>query len=306
MEFQKMLDMLFILLERRRVNAGELAARYHVSVRTIYRYADDMTIAGVPVDRTRGPNGGISISDAYKLPRGFMLREEYERAIEALRAMESQMHDPVLRSAIQKLSSQIKRERQDGALSGNILVDGGTWGDERKFSDKLSLINRAIDERRALEIEYVDRGGERTRRVICPHLLVYKQNIWYTYAHCRLRGAFRLFKLGRIRSAKETGQTFCRIPFSREEIPLSFWNDSEKTVSARFQIMPEVLPFAEEWLGIENITEQNGGYYADVTLPDDESLVGKILSAGPGVIVLAPRRLAEQVKEAALRTAGAH
>ena len=143
-------------------------------------------------------------------------------------------------------------------------------GQRAKFSDKLRLVSRATEEREAMEIDYVARDGKRTRRIILPHLLVYKQNIWYVYAFCRLRNEFRLFKIGRMRSVVLTGETFERIPFSREDVPLSFWTDGESCVDARFQISKEVLPFAEEWLGIENVYEQDGKFYADVTLPDDE------------------------------------
>ena len=303
MKYQHMIDMLFVLLAKRRISAGELAARYNISVRTVYRYIDEMTVAGIPIDVARGAGGGIYISDTYKLPKGYMTREEYESAIGAMQAMESELGDPALSSAISKLSAKAKEERQDGAITGNILVDSGTWGNERKFSEKLTLLERAIAEKEALEIDYIARDGERTRRIVLPHLLVYKQNIWYVYAYCRLRGAFRLFKIGRMRSILKTGEHFSPMPFSRDDVPLSFWTDEEQTVQAKFLISPDVLPFAEEWLGIENVREEDGQFVADVTLPDDDQLVEKILSAGAGFKVLSPAPLAERVRDEARKIA---
>ena len=241
MKYQVMIDMLFLLLKRRKVNAGELAARYGISPRTVYRYIEEMTVSGIPIDLARGAGGGIYISDAYKLPRGFMTRGEYDKAIEAMQAMESELGDAELRSAIEKLSAQRKRESRDDALSGNLLVDSGAWGSDRTFSEKLRLLSRATDEREALEIDYTARDGRRTRRVILPHLLVCKQNLWYVYAFCRLREEFRLFKVGRIRSMIGTGETFERLPFSRADVPLSFWTDGEKCVEAKFSIAPDVF-----------------------------------------------------------------
>lgn len=299
MKYQIMTGILFTLLAKRKVSAGELAGKYGVSVRTIYRYVDELTVSGIPIDVARGANGGIYISDAYKLPKGFLTKEEYARAIEAMLAMNAQFTDPVLDSAIQKLSAQMKSEKYDLTLSGNILVDSGTWGDERNFSEKLSLLERAIEEREALEIDYISREGERTQRKIFPHLLVYKQNIWYVYAYCTTREAFRLFKLGRMRSVLKTGETFEKKPFRREDVPLKFWHDGENTVFARFEIFPEALPFAEEWLGVENVKRQDESYYAEVELPDDESLVGKILSVGAGFRVVSPASLARRVEAAA-------
>ena len=303
MKYQIMIGMLFVLLAKRKVTANELAAHFDISPRSVYRYIEEMIVAGIPIDVARGAGGGICISDAYKLPRGFFTREEYARTLQAMQAMESEMDDPVLRAAIGKLTAQMKSERLDEAISGNILVDSGAWGSERRFSEKLALIERATDEREALEIDYVDRGGERTHRVILPHLLVYKQNIWYVYAFCRTRSAFRLFKIGRMRTIIATGEKFERLPFSRKDIPLSFWTDSEKCVDARFALTKEALPFAEEWLGVEAVYEQDGKKYAEATLPDDGSLVAKILSAGAGFIVLAPASLAERVRQEAEKIA---
>lgn len=296
MKFEILLGILFTLLTRHRSSARELAETYGVSTRTIYRYIDEMTVAGVPIDVRRGQDGGIFLSDAYSLPRGFFTREEYARAIDAMTAMNEQLRDDALSSAIAKLSAQSKREKRN-PLSGNILVDGGTWGDERKFSDKLSVLERAIEEREALEIEYVDRGGEQTRRTILPHLLVLKQNVWYVYAYCRLREEFRLFKAGRMRTIVKTGETFEKIPFDREQIPLNFRYGER--IDALFEISPAALPLAEEWLGVENIRTRDGKFYAEAELPDDEGLVGKILSLGAGLKVLRPAELKERVKEEA-------
>ena len=306
MKYQVMMGILFTLLKNRRATAQELAARFDISPRSVYRYIEEMTVAGIPIDVARGQYGGIYISDAYKLPRGFLTRTEYERAVAAMRAMDSEWQDEALSSAIRKLTSQMKSERQDEAVTGEILVDSGTWGKESRFSDKLLLLERAVKAREALEIDYVDRGGGRTHRVILPHLLVYKQNIWYIFAFCRKRDAFRLFKVGRIRTAFSTGETFERLPFTRADIPLSFWKDDEKCVEARFALTDEAVPFAEEWLGIEAIYEKDGKKYAEATLPDDSALIGKILSAGAGFTVLSPASLAERVRRAAERIAAAY
>ncbi len=299
MKFQIMLEILFILLARRKVSAGELAKKFEVSVRTIYRYIDEMTIAGIPIDVARGSNGGVYISDSFKLPKGLMTKEEYARTIQAMLAMNEQLKDSSLDSAIQKLSAQMKSEKYDLTLSGNILVDSGTWGDTNRFSEKLSLLERSIEEKFALDIDYISRDGVRSQRRIFPHLLVYKQNIWYVYAWCTTRNAFRLFKLGRMRSMLKTEEIFTPVPFRREDVPLKFWHDADKTVLARFEIFCDALPLVEEWLGVDNVQNFKGKYISEVELPDDESLVGKILSMGPGIKVLSPETLAERVSVAA-------
>lgn len=300
MKTRILVGILFTLLERKRVSAGELAQKYGCSERSIFRYIDELTCAGIPIDVVRGANGGICISDAFKLPRGLLTREEGLRLSEAIKAMCEQLRDPALLSAAKKLEVQYCDEP---LTLGNILVDSGSWGDRHNFSDKLSLLENAISERAELAIDYVNREGEYTRRRIQPHLLVLKQNVWYVFAWCMLRKEFRLFKLGRIRAAVRTGKTFERHFFLRDDIPLGFWPSEDSAVLARFEISPEALPFVQDWLGAENIVTEKGVHVADVVLPDDSSLVGKILSFGAGLKVISPESLKERVRKEALRLA---
>lgn len=298
-----MIGILFTLLNKRKVSANELAAKYDCSPRSIYRYIDEMTIAGIPIDVMRGANGGIYISDAFKLPKGFFTENEYKCTLDALYAMYGQVGDDTFLSAINKLSSQAKQEKYSLTVSGNILIDSGTWGDSARFSEKLSLLQHAIKENEMLDIDYVSREGEHTKRRILPHLLVLKQNVWYVYAYCLKRKAFRLFKLGRIRTVLKTEEFFQPIEFRQEDIPLTFWQNDNSTIFVTFEISSKALPVAEEWLGIENIVKRGDCYFAEVSLPNDDSLLGKILSMGAGCKVLSPESLKKQVRETALQIA---
>lgn len=304
MKFAILLKILFELLAKRKVTATYLSEKHNLSPRTVYRYIDLLSLS-VPVYVKRGRNGGIYIADNYKLPVGFMTKEEYESAIEALSAMYSQLPEERFLAAKRKLSAQVKAEARELVLSGDIdtiLVDGGTWGDTHTFSEKLRLVENCIKEKAVLEIEYHSRSGEKTQRKIEPHVLVFKQNVWYVYAFCHKQRAFRLFRLGRIFMALKTEERFAKRPFKREDIPLNYWT-SEKSIDACFEIRKAAFADAQDWLGVENMQLVGDVWRAEVTLPDDESLVRKIVSLGSGIKVLSPVELGERVKKAALSVA---
>lgn len=300
MKFTILLEILFDLLAKRKVTASYFAQKHDISVRTVYRYIDQLSIS-VPVYIKRGRNGGICISDSYKLPVGFMTKEEYESAIDALETMYSQLPQERFLMAKRKLSAQIKTENRDTSLSGqigSIIVDGGTWGDTKSFSEKLRLFEESIQNKTLLEIEYHARKGEKSMRKIEPHVLVCKQAVWYVYAFCHKQRAFRLFRLGRVFSVIKTEERFQRRPFTREDIPLNFWSSATQSVEARFEIGKEAFADAIDWLGDENLRLIDGKWYADVLLPDDDTLVKKILGLGAGVTVLSPPHLREKVARA--------
>ena len=106
MKFSILLDILFALLIKRKATAPYFAEKHGISVRTVYRYIDLLSIT-VPVYVKRGRDGGICISDSYKLPVGFMTKEEYDAAIESLTAMYAQLPQERFLSTMRKLSAQM-------------------------------------------------------------------------------------------------------------------------------------------------------------------------------------------------------
>ena len=87
MKYQTMINILMLLLSKRKLTAREIARRYDISTRSVYRYVDELNVCGVPVDVARGRYGGITIPDTFRLPTGYFTREEYASAINALSAM---------------------------------------------------------------------------------------------------------------------------------------------------------------------------------------------------------------------------
>lgn len=299
MKYQIMVKILMLLLARRKATAREIADRYDISIRSVYRYVEELAVAGIPVDVARGRYGGITIADTYRLPVGYFTKEEYSAAVNALTAMSSQVSDEAVLTALEKLQRQIKSENADRSVSGSIIVDGGTWGDTKNFADKMSVCERAVEESLCLDIDYISRSGEHSRRIIDPHVLIFKQNVWYVYAFCHTKQDWRTFKIGRIKNARFTGKTFEKRRITREEIPLNFRYRAEELAEICLEIEKDKLPDVEEWLGIDNIEPRGNKFIAEVAVPDDEGLVSKILGFGGGVRVLAPEQLKQRVIEAA-------
>ncbi len=303
MKFDVMLKILINLLSRHKVTASELAEKYEVSVRSVYRYVEELTICGVPIDMERGRFGGITIADTYRLPSGYLTKDEFSATVNALNAMYSQINDINLLTAREKLESKQKSERRELSVCGNIIVDGGSWGDTKKFSDKMQVCERAVNESKCLLIDYISREGEHSKRVIDPYVMIFKQNVWYIYAYCHSKQQFRTFKIGRIRSAVFTGKEFVKKNISRDDIDLNFYYGNESLIDVTLEIAAGSLADVEEWLGIDNIEPRGNGFVARLSMPDDGVLVNKILSYGGAVKVLDPPELKQKVKEVAKRIA---
>ena len=304
MKFEIMINILFDLLNYKKVKSTYLTQKYGICARTVYRYVNCLDLAGVPIYTTRGRNGGICLIDTFRLSSTFMTVKEYEQVIKSLAAIVESVPDKTLSSAISKLKATVKPEYGGfDVKSGNLIIDGGPWGDTVGYKAKLRVIEQSLSETRELFIRYHDRNGTVSERVIEPHVIVFKQGIWYVYAYCRLREDFRFFKTGRIESAILRDKKFTRREISEKELPLDFWHNSVKAERVVMEIDKSVVSDVEEWLGIENVTEENGKFTANVSLPFDDGLISKIMSYSSGIKIIAPKALKDKIKATALAVA---
>lgn len=300
-----MINILFDLLSKRSVTARYLAQKYEVCTRSVYRYIECIEAAGVPLYTTRGRNGGFHIMDTFRLPATFMTAQEFDRVLNSLNAIFSGVPDKTLESAINKLKATVKPEYGGFDIkSGNLIIDGGPWGDTVGYKAKLQVIEKSLNETRELFIRYHDRNGTVSERTIEPHVIVFKQGIWYVYAYCHLRKDFRFFKTGRIEVATILNNKFERRDLSEQNLPMDFWHNSVKAERVVMEIDKGVVSDVEEWLGIENVKNTGGKFYAEVSLPFDDGLISKIMSYSSGIKVIAPETLKNKIKATALAVAG--
>lgn len=298
MKYEIMMGILFDLLSKRTVKASYLAQKYEVSVRSIYRYITCLEMAGVPLYTVRGNNGGISIVDTYRLSSTFLTKTEFETTVNTLSAIEKSVPNKQLSSVINKLTATIKYDYSNFNISsGNLIIDAGPWGDTVGYKEKLGVIQKSIENNSKLLIKYHDRNGEITERIIEPHLILFKQGLWYVYAYCTMRNDFRFFKTGRIEYANILNEKFERRQLDKEQLPLNFWENNVLATQIDMEIDKSVVSDVEEWLGIEHVSQVNGKFYASASLPFDNGLVSKIMSYGSGIKVTAPKELKDKIKQ---------
>lgn len=292
MKYQTMLKILFLLLARKKVSAKYIADRYELSLRTVYRYIDELSLADVPIYNVRGRNGGYAISDTYKIPATFLTDEESEKIIATLTQINKELGSNVIETAITKLSAVSKGGEESLSLNlGNLIIDGTAWGTVGVYTETLKLIQQAIESKNLVTISYVNRVGEASERVIEPHLLALKQGLWYTYAYCTLRKEFRLFKVGRIEKAKLLNDTFSRREIESVNEIFSKWY-AEEPEDVDFIVDKSFKADVEEWLGVNNVSVQKDGtVIASTKLPINDYLTAKILSFGDKIKVIAPKKL---------------
>lgn len=300
MKYQVLIEILFLLLSRKSVSAKYISERFEISLRTAYRYLQEIELCDIPVIAERGVNGGFSIADTFKLPASFLTESEFLKLSSVINAVGEQIGDASeLEHIKNKLYCASKTEKESNLSSSQLIIDGSDWSVGSSYKNKLSVITRAIDKHELLEISYHDREGEVSTRIIEPHALALKQGLWYAFAYCRLREDFRLFKIGRIEYAKACGKFELR-EFDANNLPFNEWYNSIKRVEFEFEVDKSIKSEVEEWLGIENVHElKSGKIIASARLPYDKGLVYQIMRFGSKIKVVKPDYVKKEILNSA-------
>lgn len=272
------------------VTANELAQKYEMSTRSIYRYVAVLSEGGVPIESQQGRGGGWRIIDTYKVKATYFTDEEYKRLIFALQSFSLQ--DDVIKSVTQKLEGLKRVHSSATVLKNNQFVVDST---DISVGDKVNVLSDAISQRLLCTIEYHSKDGVDTVRTVEPYCLVMKDGAWYVYCFCRLRKGFRYFKVGRI-VRLEVGEKFVGREFRVDSsvIQTDVLRDKE-LCQVLLSLDASALSATEEWLGVNAVAKVGDEYIAKATLPYDDMLVNRVMSLGSGVKVERPEKLRQAV-----------
>ena len=194
MKIDRLLGILSVLANSSRITIQELAERFEVSKRTIFRDLDTLNESGVPIVTYSGIGGGVAVIEGYKLKNNILLRKDIKNVFTALNGLMSIDESTDLTNQMAKL---IPEETSMVFSESDYVIDLSSWFQDSITQEKVSNFHKAIKNRNCIYLEYISKRS-RSARIIHPHKLVFKQSYWYLYAFCEDNQEFRLFKVNRI------------------------------------------------------------------------------------------------------------
>lgn len=286
----RLLGIIYILLSKETVTAKELAERFEVSVRTIYRDVDNLSMAGIPVYTRKGKSGGISLTSQFVLNKMLVTKEEQDQILSALVSLQET-------GALKEKETMSKLADFFRAEPANwVAIDFSDWSGRRQAL--FEQVREAILSHRVLSFDYYGQSGTMSHRVVEPVQLLFKEYTWYLRAFCRERKGMRLFKLLRMKRVEMTDE--------------SFFPQEHRTEAAGTEgcLNMDALPFTTLILLIdkqeafrvydrfeeEEITVlENGDFLIRVNYVMDEWVYGLIFSFGAAAEVLEPAEVKQEV-----------
>ncbi len=291
MKIDRQLGIITILLQRSKVTAPELAAKFEVSRRTILRDIDDICMAGIPVATCQGGDGGIRIAEGYKLDKSVLTVDELNSIVAGLKGIGSVTDTSRTERLINKLAPE---KKGIVSMQDSILIDLASHY-KNSLSEKIGLIKNAIKDKKVISFDYYSPKGKE-RRSIEPCIITFKWTSWYVYGFCRVKGDFRLFKLNRLWKPCIGEESFepRDIPGGGAEIGEYLTDENKVTIlfdkSAEYMLVDEYGPESYEETG-------DGKLRMTVGYTNRDHIVRWILGFGEQAEVLKPEDLVREVVE---------
>jgi len=299
MQINRLLEMIYILLHKKRVSAGELAEQLGVSRRTIYRDIDTLSLAGIPVYTEKGRGGGVRLLPDFVLHKSILSEGEQTEILSALHGL-SNIKTADTKQVLQKLSATFNKP-----VTNWLEVDFSEWNYENDF---FNAFKTAILERRIVEFEYYNSYGEQTFRQIEPMQLWFKAKAWYLRGFCLKKQGMRLYKLSRIKHLLVTDTYFTE----RDSLLGSDESDQDTSeglqmITLKLHIGPEMAyrvydDFTQSEIG----RQPDGSFLVTTTIPETHGIYGFLLSYRRYIEVLEPEHIRRIIRDEAVEISKNH
>jgi len=299
--FDRIIAILIQLQSKKIVRAQELADRFEVSLRTIYRDIRTLEASGVPIYSEAGV--GYALMEGYRLPPVMFTREEVGSFIAAEKLMQK-FTDPSMgshyASAMYKLKSVLRSTDKDwlSNIESSLLMQNKEQLFHTSSPNTLPVLFESISEKKQILLSYKTLEAEEpTTRNIEPVGVFHDHNNWYFLGYCHLRKDYRQFRTDRIQGIKKTD---CDFTIEHDSLE-TYLNKNETIPTTKVRILIDkkiarYLEFERKYHGYISEKETDGQIEMTFMCRDIESGFPRwFLMFGDYATILEPESLKSRV-----------
>jgi predicted DNA-binding transcriptional regulator YafY len=293
------------LQSKRVVKAQDIAERFNISLRTVYRDVRTLEQAGVPISGEVGV--GYSIMDGYRLPPVMFTIDEATAFLTAEKLVEKLTDAPTeesYKSAMYKVKAVLRSAEKDHLenMDRSIEVVRNPYLPDVKPGPLQSIL-RGISEKKILAIDYfANHSQEKTKRNIDPVGIFYSGNKWHLIAWCHLRKDYRNFRVDRISGIASTALSVTKVHPSLQTF-LKKVSKEEKLHPVVMLVEKEVLRYFGDqkyYNGFVSEKELNGKIEMTFLSASLESFSRWFMMYGDHAEIISPDSLKRMIKKLAV------
>lgn len=290
MSANRLFQIINILLIQKSVTAKELSQKLEVSVRTIYRDIDALSLAGVPIYTSQGKGGGISLLPSYILDKSLISESEQEYILGALKNISIDSNE--VEDLLLKLRALFQKTDMEW-----IEVDLSRWGNKEYDKEKFNLLKDSIINKHILNFTYISSYGEKTQRSVKPIKLIFKSKSWYLQAFCIGKDSFRTFKINRMNNIGMSDEYFKEI-YNPPSIDSTREIDEYPLLRLKFDKSVAYRVY-DEFDPSKITLDDKGDFIISIRMPEDLWLYGFLLSFGSSLTILEPNHIRDYLVDEA-------
>lgn len=223
MKIDRLISIVMVLMEEKRLTAKRLSEMFEVAERTIYRDIETINLAGIPIYSVSGVGGGFEILSEYKIDKKLLSTSDFISILMGLGSVSSMMTGDEIVNTLAKMKSLIPadKKKEIEVKSNQITIDLNPWMQNRNIQTKLGLLKKVIHSQKIITFDYFDRNNRDSSRKIEPYQLMMKDKYWYIKGYCLKRNDFRLFKVSRMSNLQIVDETFVLRDVPKEQSDFS-------------------------------------------------------------------------------------
>ena len=226
-QLQRLISILTLLKSKRVLTASEIAEKFDVSVRTVYRDIKKLEGSGIPVVTLEGI--GYSLMDGYTVAP-VQFTEKEANALITAQNLVKRTKDSSFMSEFEEAMTKIKSVFRSSILEKSEMLNDKIYVFDNTLEDinsnALAEIQLAITNFSYVEINYRKADDPNISfRKIEPCAMFSTNNKWILMAWCHLRNAYRAFRIDRIQHFKVLNEKFEDRKFNLREYFMSEYDE---------------------------------------------------------------------------------
>lgn len=287
MESGRLFEILYYLMENKQTTAKQLADKFEVSTRTIYRDLDKLLVAGIPIITKQGVDGGVSLDENFVFDKSLLDESQQEQILLALSSLSS-LHVSEYQELLKHMQTIFQKESEEW-----LDVDFSSWHQDQEMNEKFSQLKDAILKHLRITFHYINAQGQKSHRDVFPIKLFYKNNAWYLYGYEVKKADYRTYKLTRIQQLVIKDEQFDRSAFYKE--PHLTYEENQTKIDVVLKFQKYLGSFVYDQFSDQDIQEKEDGYWIHTSMPYHPWFLSFLLSFGSGVEIIEPHSLREEM-----------
>lgn len=198
MQINRLLETVLILLYRKKTTAKELAERFSVSPRTIYRDIDTLSLSGIPVYSIKGKNGGIFLDDSFTLDQALLNDTQQEDLFLALNLLKS-LGILETDKLLHKFESVFElKDWLEISLPASLSNNDETF----------TILRKSIFLTKKITFIFYSKHGQTMLKTVEPLKIIFRGQSWFLLAYLSEEQRYQLFPIERIKTVQLLEESF--------------------------------------------------------------------------------------------------